>query len=96
MPREKVAIKVDPKIFDAYVGKYEINPSLIITISREENRLVGEATGQPKVEFSAESETRFFVGEIGIEITFVKDEKGAVTHLVLRQGGRDTNARKIQ
>lgn len=96
MPREKVAIKVDPAIFDAYEGKYELNPNLSITISREGDKLMGMATGQPKVQLLPESETKFFIPEVGADVTFVKDEKGSVTHLVLQQGGQESPAKKVQ
>jgi len=29
-------------------------------------------------------------------LAFVKDEKGQVTHLILRQGGQDITAKKIK
>jgi CubicO group peptidase (beta-lactamase class C family) len=35
VPRERVGIKVDPKIFDAYVGEYEFAPSRIFTIRND-------------------------------------------------------------
>jgi len=43
-----------------------------------------------------ESETQFFPLATAVEITFVKDEKGQVTHLILRQGGQDISAKKIK
>src|SRR5205807_1569057 len=35
IPPERVAVNVDPKIFDAYVGAYEISPGLVFTVTRE-------------------------------------------------------------
>ena len=29
-------------------------------------------------------------------ITFVKDDKGNVTHIVIHQGGRDTKAKRLE
>src|SRR5499426_1324445 len=87
IPRERVAIKIDPKILDAYVGQYELNPNFIITMTRESDRLMTQATGQPKFELFPESETNFFLKVVDAQVTFVKDEKGVVTHLILHQGG---------
>jgi putative CocE/NonD family hydrolase len=92
----KPAIKVDEKIYDAYVGQYELGPGFIITITREDGRLMGEAPGQPKIELSPESETRFVIRAAGIQITFVRDEKGNTSGLVLRQNDKDLKARKIK
>src|SRR5687767_2789037 len=57
-PRERVAIKIDPKILDAYVGQYELNPNFIFTMTREGDSLMTQATGQPKFELFPESETK--------------------------------------
>ena len=49
-----------------------------------------QLTDQPKFEVFPESETVFFLKVVDATITFVKDDKGKVTHLVIHQGGRDT------
>jgi hypothetical protein len=95
IPRERVAIKIDPKILDAYVGQYELAPSFIFTMTREGDSLMTQATGQPKFELFPESETKFFLKVVDAQVTFVKDDKGAVTHLILHQGG-DRTAKKIK
>jgi CubicO group peptidase (beta-lactamase class C family) len=91
----RVAVKIDPKILDAYVGQYELNPNFIITMTREGDSLMTQATGQPKFELFPESETKFFLKVVEAQVTFVKDDKGAVTHLILHQGG-DQKAKKIK
>ena len=43
------------------------------------------------------SDTRFFAKETETEMTFVKNEKGQVTGVVLRLGScQDSNAKKIE
>ncbi|HEY7546840.1 MAG TPA: DUF3471 domain-containing protein, partial [Blastocatellia bacterium] len=93
--QERKAIKLDPKIYDSYVGQYELTPAFIITVRREADRLSIQATNQPKFEIFAESETKFFLTVVDAQITFVKNDKGEVTHLILHQGGVDQRARKI-
>ncbi|MGE0129809.1 MAG: serine hydrolase [Blastocatellales bacterium] len=95
IPRERVAIRIDPKILDAYVGQYELTPNFIITMTREGDSLMTQATGQPKFEIFPESETKFFLKVVDAQVTFVKDGKGAVTHLIMHQGG-DRTAKKIK
>jgi serine-type D-Ala-D-Ala carboxypeptidase/endopeptidase len=34
-PRERKAIKVAPKILEAYVGEYQLVPGFTVTVSRE-------------------------------------------------------------
>jgi hypothetical protein len=95
IPRERVAIKVDPKIFDDYVGQYELDPNFIITITRDGDSLMMLARRQPKTELFPESETKFFLKVVDVQITFVKDVNGQVTHLIMSQGG-DQKAKKIK
>jgi CubicO group peptidase (beta-lactamase class C family) len=96
MPRSRKVAKVDPKVYDAYVGRYQIEPKLILTFTREGDRLMTQLTNQPKVEIFPESATVFFLKVIEAQITFVKDDKGKVTHIVIHQGGRDTNAKRLE
>lgn len=94
--KKRVAITVDPKIYDAYVGKYELDPSFIITITKEENRIIAQGTGQKKHEIFPESKTKFFFKKIEAQISFIKDEDGKVIKLILHQGGKDREARRIK
>ncbi|MBC8031205.1 MAG: DUF4440 domain-containing protein [Pyrinomonadaceae bacterium] len=97
IPAERVSIKVDPNTYDAYAGQYEITPALIITITREGEKLMMQATGQAKYELLPESEITFFVKGQGSQVIFVKDEKGQVTHLVARQSdGQELKVKKIR
>jgi CubicO group peptidase (beta-lactamase class C family) len=96
LPVERVVVKVDPKIYDAYVGEYELEPNFVLTVTREGDRLLMQATGQGKAELFPTSETNFFPKVVRADITFVKDAAGRVTHLVLNQNGRQMNAKKIK
>jgi hypothetical protein len=58
----------------------------------EDGRLMTQITGQPKLELFAESETKFFLKVVEAEAEFFVDASGAVTHLVIHQGGMDTKA----
>jgi CubicO group peptidase (beta-lactamase class C family) len=88
--------KVDPKLYDAYAGDYELAPNFVLTITSEDGKLMGQATGQPKVELFPSSETEFFLKVTDAQIAFVKDGKGNVTGLVLHQGGQNIPGRKVK
>ena len=88
-PPERQAIKLDPAVYDAYVGQYEITPIFSLTITREGDQTFAQATGQPKIEIFPESETLFFLKVVDAQIEFVRGADGKVTGLVLHQGGRD-------
>jgi len=93
--RERKEIKLDSRISDAYVGEYELRPSPIV-ITKEGDKLMAEGPGQPKAELFAATETLFFLKTADADITFVKDEQGKVTHLMLRLFGQDFKAKKLK
>lgn len=95
IPRAQTEMKVDPKILDSYVGQYQFAPGATLTITNEGGQLMAQLTGQPKFELFAESETKFFLKVVEAAVTFVKDDKGEVTHLILHQGG-DRQAKKVK
>jgi hypothetical protein len=95
-PIERKAIQIDPKVFDDYVGEYELQPGFVLTVSRDGSQLWTQATGQPRVELFAESETAFFLKVVDAQLTFVRDASGKVTSLILDQGGQKREAKKIK
>jgi serine-type D-Ala-D-Ala carboxypeptidase/endopeptidase len=92
--KERIAIQVDSKLMDSYVGHYELAPSFVIAITKEDGHLMLQATGQPKFELFAESDRKFFLKVVDAQITFVKDAKETVTELILHQGGANQHAKK--
>ena len=94
-PSHKVA-KVDPTLYDAYVGRYQVSPDTIVTFTVESNRLMAQGTGEGKVEIFPESETTFFFKPASdATVTFVKNDKGKVTHIKVHRDGRDTEAKRL-
>ena len=87
---------VDPKVYDDYVGKYQL-PGVVIAITKEGDRLMGQVTNQPQFELVAQSETAFLVkGEDAIRLTFGKGQSGRVTQLVVNQGGQEHTAQRLE
>lgn len=94
VPRAREERKIDPGIFDAYVGSYELAPNFILRFWREGDVFWTQATGQPKAQLFAESESKFFLKVVDAQVSFVKGEDGQVTHLILHQGG-DQKAKRL-
>jgi CubicO group peptidase (beta-lactamase class C family) len=88
--------KIDTSGFEAYVGEYQVTPALILTISKEGDKLFGQLTGQPKLAAEPVSDTQFTLPDVKANITFEKDSAGKVTGLLLTQGTRSVNAKKIK
>lgn len=95
-PRERTAVTLAEPVLQRYVGEYQLAPSFAIVISLEGGALFAQATAQPRVPLYAESETEFFLRVVDAQITFEKDAAGAVTGLVLHQGGQNVPGRKVR
>jgi hypothetical protein len=90
-PEPPVAIKLDPKLCDACAGQYEFAPDDVfpdgikLTIRRQGDRLVGRASDKNgnwgAFEVYPESETNFFftMTIVGVQLNFIKNDKGEVT-----------------
>jgi len=89
-------VKVDPKVYDLLAGKYELNPQFVITVTKEDDKLFAQATGQPKVELFPKSELEYYLKVVNAQITFVKDENGNIEKLILHQNGQNMAAKKIE
>jgi CubicO group peptidase (beta-lactamase class C family) len=88
--------KVDPAIYQKYVGEYKLPIGLNLTVRTREGRIFTQATGQPEAEIFPKSETEYFLKVVDAQITFVLGENGEVTGLVLHQAGQDFPGEKIK
>jgi ketosteroid isomerase-like protein len=93
----RVAVKVDPIVFDAYAGEYQITPSYIVKVKREGDKLMDQWPGHTGyTEDVPISESTFVArGELG-EVIYVMDEPGKVSHFIVRTGLGDLIAKKIK
>ena len=96
IPTERTTVNLDSKIYDAYVGQYEIAPNVVLDITKEGEKLMSQTTGQPKMELLPESEIEFFIKGFTAQFVFVRDETGRVTKLIINQEGQRVTARKLK
>jgi serine-type D-Ala-D-Ala carboxypeptidase/endopeptidase len=94
-PASHTAITLNPDVLDVYVGKYQFAPNVIMTITRKDNQLFAQLTGQGPLEIYAESKADFFARVVDAQILFKTDSQGRANALVLRQLGRDQLAQRI-
>ncbi len=94
--KERSVAEIDPAIYKDYTGRYQLNPGFILTVSARDNRLFVRATAQPELEVFPESETKFFYKAVNAQITFVRNDNGAVEKMILHQHGQDIDAKKLE
>lgn len=93
LPKE---IPLDPKAFDAFLGRYELRPGLVMTMTRDDLHLYTELTGQPRFEVFASGPREFFLKVVDAQLTFEVGADGRATAAVLHQNGRDIRAGRIE
>lgn len=86
---ERKEVAVGPEVLQSYAGTYEMNPKLAITVTVESNQLMAQPNGQRKLAMFAESNNKFFLKDIDVQIEFFRGPDGAVTHMILHQNGRE-------
>lgn len=94
---ERKEITLAPQVLQKYVGNYELtvqSQSFPFVITLEEGKLLAKLDNQPKFPIFPESEILFFYKIVDGQIEFIKDDKGAITGLVIHRNGRDTKGVK--
>ena len=96
VPSERKSINVDSKIYDDYVGQYEIASNVLLDITKEGEKLMSQTTGQAKMELLPESEIEFFIKGFTAQFVFVRDGTGKVTKLIINQEGQRVTANRLR
>lgn len=86
---------VPDALLETYVGKYELMPAFILTVTKEGSQLKGQATGQPILDLFPKSIETFYLKEVQAQLTFNKGENGQIESLTLVQGGQEIIGKKL-
>ena len=85
---------VSSEALQTYAGVYDLEPTLVFTVSVTSGKLMAQATGQTAFELHPEAADAFSGLESGSRVIFTRDASGAVAGLILHQDGRDGIAQK--
>lgn len=91
--RKQVAMP--PQQLQDYVGQYRLAPNFVLTVMRQGDQLLAQATGQGAFPIFPDATDTFFAKITDIRIDFQRDGKGKVKSLVLYQNGHDMSAPKL-
>jgi hypothetical protein len=94
LPIDPPRAAVDPRRYDALVGRYEYAPGVAEVVTRDGARLLVQPTGGPAEELLPEDATTFFVAGQPWRYVFVLDG-GRATALRFRMSGRELVARRV-
>lgn len=88
-------ITLPPEKLARYVGFYELPGGRVMAITLENDQLVSQITGQPKVPLFALDDGKFFPRVVDADLDFVKDANGKVISLTLHQNGNDVSMARL-
>jgi hypothetical protein len=94
--RSVAPIVLAPEALEQYTGVYELAPGFSITVTRDGDRLLAQATGQPRFRLYASAPGEFFLRSVEARLTFEQAADGSVSGLVLHQGGRNTPGKRVR
>jgi len=79
----RTQVVVDVKALESCVGVYQhpAVPEITFTVTRQGQHLMFRSSGSGAIEIRPQSETDYFIQFLNLDLHFVKDEAGAVTHL---------------
>jgi D-alanyl-D-alanine-carboxypeptidase/D-alanyl-D-alanine-endopeptidase len=78
-----------------YVGRYQLAPGFVLTVSAGAEGLLAQATGQSPAPVFAGKTDEFFFKVVEASLTFARDASGKVNAVTLHQGGRAMPAPRI-
>lgn len=93
-PAQPKEIALDAAALENYVGLYSLTPTFALRVTVENGQLYVQATGQGRSPVFPSAPDEFFSRVVDAQFSFVRDEAGTVTSLVLHQNGQNLNANK--
>jgi CubicO group peptidase (beta-lactamase class C family) len=93
IPKIQQAIDFNPAVYEAYVGDYggayEFAPNLVLSITTDSNRIFMQFSQDDRVEIFPVSSTEFFLKVLDTQLTFIVNETGKASRVVIHQNGHD-------
>jgi len=94
-------LKIDPKAIDGYLGRYEggadfFIPRASVTVEKRDGNLALRWSTGAIGWLTPMTESKFYERIFGASVTFVKDDKGKVSHLIFNISGSESRANKAQ
>ncbi|MGH9768429.1 MAG: hypothetical protein ACREAB_13440, partial [Blastocatellia bacterium] len=94
-------LKIDPKVIDGYLGRYEggadfFIPRASITVEKRDGNLAMRWSMGATGWLTPMTESKFYERIFGASVTFMKDDKGKVSHLIFNISGGESRASKAQ
>jgi hypothetical protein len=95
LPTIRQSISMTAEAIEEYLGVYRITPEVALTLTRQDDVLYVQLTGQGPLAVQAAAPDQFFNTAVGATITFERGDDDEIVALVLNQGGTRTRAERL-
>jgi CubicO group peptidase (beta-lactamase class C family) len=94
-PKIEEPVKVDAKVLDTYVGRYQFGPefyapNLIVNVENRSGQLYAGQTA-----LIPQSDSTFFDRSVWAMLTFVREPEGRITHFIWRYGRDEYRSQRL-
>ena len=96
-PLKKIKPIVDlaENVLEQYIGRYELAPGFILSVSKDGKQLSAMATGQSSLPIYPEAEDKFFYKLVDAKLEFQKNDNGIIQSVTLLQAGQQIIGKKL-
>jgi len=84
---DETPVALNEAQYEKLMGTYEFSPGVSLLVTRIDDRLFLQVTGQPAVEMFPRSDSEFFLRDVVADITFTENPESGATALSVQQGG---------
>jgi CubicO group peptidase (beta-lactamase class C family) len=88
---ERKPVPITKEELQKFTGVYDLTPTFALTVAVNGDSLTIQGTNQPALpamyQGAAGGHPRFFIPQVSAEVEFLPDSAGAISSLVLHQGG---------
>jgi CubicO group peptidase (beta-lactamase class C family) len=95
LPPVNELISVDAAKLDEYTGRFKVNPDRVLTVAREQGKLIVQPTGDPKFELLPVSEGTFIRRDSPVKYMFSKGAEGVSELVLVLPNGNTNKAPKV-
>ncbi|MCH6256506.1 serine hydrolase [Puniceicoccaceae bacterium K14] len=89
-------VEIDKGVYELFLGDYELNDQLTVSITKDEDKLWAQATGQGRFEIVPVSKFEYQAKEVNAKIVFSENGEGEVDSFTLYQAGAVMKAPRIK
>ena len=89
-------VKIPEAVLETYVGKYQLNPSFAINVTKDGSQMKAQATNQPVFDIFAQSQNKFYLKVVAAQVQFNKSDTGQIESLTLFQNGQEMIFKRVE